>query len=136
VAAAVVLTVRLSGRRGRDPSGAGRRGVARDGGLDPRALERRADEAEQRGDLDTALRLRFRAGLLRLDDAGAVRLGPGLTNAAISRTLRSPRFDELADDFDEVAYGGRSATETDVTTARSGWPEVVDHARAVSGTRR
>ena len=32
-------------------------------GLEPDELERRADEAERRGDLDTALRLRFRAGL-------------------------------------------------------------------------
>ena len=47
---------------------------------------------ERRGDLDAALRLRFLAGLVRLDDAGVVRLRPGLTNGAVSRTLRSPRL--------------------------------------------
>src|SRR5207253_4249275 len=34
---------------------------------DPRELERAADEAERGGDLERALRLRFRAGLLRLE---------------------------------------------------------------------
>jgi hypothetical protein len=61
-----------------------------------------------------------------------VRLRPGLTNAAVSRTLRSPRFDELAGHFDEVAYGGRPATESDVATARSAWPAVVEGARSTS----
>jgi hypothetical protein len=134
---AVILTVRLS-------AGRGRQRFARDGsadlldgeGLDPDELERRADEAERRGDLDTALRLRFRAGLGRLDDVGVVRLRPGLTNAAVSRALRSRDFDGLANDFDEVAYGGRPATTTDVTTARSTWPTVVSTARSTVGANR
>ena len=53
----------------------------------------------------------------------------------MSRTLRSPRFDELAGQFDEVAYGGRSATESDVATARSAWPTIVETARTTSGAR-
>ena len=134
VATAAVLTVRLSARRGRQRFPGGRRGPAGDDGLHPDELERRADEAERRGDLDAALRLRFRAGLARLDGAGVLRLRPGLTNAAVSRTLRSPRFDELATDFDEVAYGGRRATESDVATARAGWPAVVDTARTRAGS--
>jgi hypothetical protein len=101
-------------------------------GLDPDELERRAADAEGRGELDTALRLRFRAGLLRLADAGVLRLRPGLTNAAVSRTLRSRRFDELALDFDEVAYGGRPATPDDVAAARSGWPAVLEAARSTA----
>jgi hypothetical protein len=133
VAAAAVLTIRLSAGRGRQRFAAGRRVSAGDDGLDPDELERRADEAERRGDLEAALRLRFRAGLGRLDDAGVVRLRPGLTNAAVSRTLRSARFDELAGHFDEVAYGGRPATESDVATARSAWPAVVEGARSTSG---
>ena len=136
VVIAVVLTVRLSAGRGRQLLAGGRRVATGDDGLDPAELERRAEEAEHRGDLDTALRLRFRAGLGRLDDAGLVRLRPGLTNAAVSRALRSPGFDELAGDFDEVAYGGRPATETDVATARSTWPTVVETARATGGGRR
>jgi Domain of unknown function (DUF4129) len=136
VVIAAVLTVRLSANRSRPRlPGGGRRGSPEDG-LHPDELERRAEEAERRGDLDAALRLRFRAGLGRLADAGAVRLRPGLTNAAVGRTLRSPRFDELAGDFDEVAYGGRPATTDDVATARSTWPAVVETARSTVATRR
>lgn len=136
VAAALVLAVRLSSGRGRQRFAAPRLIGDDEDGLGPDELERRADEAERRGDLDAALRLRFRAGLARLDDAGVVRLRPGLTNTAVSRTLRSLEFDELASDFDEVAYGGRPATTADVTTARSTWPAVVATARSTTGARR
>ena len=135
VVAAAVLVARLSAGRSRSRFAGGRRGFDADDGIDPDELERRAEEAERVGDLDAALRLRFRAGLLRLAEAGVVRLRPGLTNGTVSRALRSPRFDELAGDFDEVAYGGRPATGTDVATARSAWPAVLDSARAGSGAR-
>jgi uncharacterized protein DUF4129 len=137
VVAAVFITLRLSAGRGRQQFARRRSaGLLHDEGLDPDELERRADEAERRGDLETALRLRFRAGLGRLDDAGVVHLRPGLTNAAVSRMLRSADFDELANDFDEVAYGGRPATAADVTTARSTWPAVVTTARSTVGAGR
>jgi hypothetical protein len=136
VIVAVVITVKLSSGRGRQRFAAARRSTHEEDGLDPEELERRAEEAERRGELDLALRLRFRAGLLRLDDAGVVRLRPGLTNAAVSRVLRSPRFDELAGDFDEVAYGGRPATPAQVATSRTAWPTLVETARSASGARR
>ena len=136
VALAVVLTVRLSSGRDRRRFADGRRLAGSEEGLEPDELERRADEAERGGDLDAALRLRFRAGLARLDDAGVVRLRPGLTNAAVSRALRSPGFDALVGDFDEVAYGGRPATTTDVSSARSTWPAVVETARSSRGAGR
>jgi hypothetical protein len=134
VIVALVITVKLSSTRGRQRFAAARSPHDEEG-LDPEELERRAEEAERRGDLDIALRLRFRAGLVRLDDAGVVRLRPGLTNAAVSRMLRSPRFNELAGDFDEVAYGGRPATATQVATARTAWPALVETARSGSGAR-
>ena len=136
VVAAVVITVKLSSGRGRQRFGSARGNGHDEDSLDPEDLERRAEEAERRGDLDLALRLRFRAGLVRLDDAGVVRLRPGLTNAAVSRLLRSSRFDELAGDFDEVAYGGRPATAAQVATARTSWPTLVETARSASGARR
>jgi hypothetical protein len=134
VIAALIVAVRLSSARGRQRFAS--RGVIGDDehGLGPDELDRRADDAESRGDLDAALRLRFLAGLARLDDVGVVRLRPGLTNAAVSRALRSGDFDGLANDFDEVAYGGRPATSDDITAARSTWPGVVATAR--SGARR
>jgi hypothetical protein len=128
VAAAAVSAVRLSAFRDRRrfPAGGPRRGEL---GLDPDELERRAEDAEREGYLEIALRLRFRAGLGRLDQAGVVRIRPGLTNSAVSRAVRSRRFDTLAGEFDEVVYGGRAATEGDVASARAGWPAVVEEAR-------
>jgi Domain of unknown function (DUF4129) len=96
---------------------------------DPARLERDADTAEQRGELDRALRLRFRAGLLRLDAAGIVRFRPSLTTGQVGRRLRQPAFDDLAVVFDEVAYGGRRASAGDVRAARAGWPRVLASVR-------
>ena len=98
-------------------------------GLSPEELDRRAEEAERRGQLADALRLRFRAGLLRLDGLGAIDLRPGLTNAAAARLLGSRRFDRLTVDFDEVVYGGRRATSGDVALSRAEWPRVLEEAR-------
>ncbi len=130
VITALIAALRLSSGRGRQRFAA--QGLIGDDehGLGPDELERRADDAERRGDLDAALRLRFLAGLARLDEAGVVRFRPGLTNTAVSRALRSRDFDGLANDFDEVAYGGRPATTDDVTTARTTWPAVVATARS------
>ncbi len=96
---------------------------------DPAELERLADEAERRGDLEVALRLRFRAGLLRLGRARALPLRPSLRTREARRALGSARFDRLARDFDEVVYGGRPPREADVEAARSEWPQVVAEAR-------
>ncbi|MGH9283235.1 MAG: DUF4129 domain-containing protein, partial [Acidimicrobiales bacterium] len=128
VVVAVVVASRLLRDRGRERPGR-RAGFATNAVTDPGELEALADEAERRGQLAEALRLRFRAGLVRLDLLGALELRPGLTNRAVARTLRSSRFDELAVDFDEVVYGGRPATADDVGQARSGWPLVLQEAR-------
>ena len=89
ILAAVVLMIRLSNGRGRQQFTRGGGSISDEEGLDPDELERRAEEAERHGDLDRALRLRFRAGLVRLDEAGVVRLRPGLTNSTVGRALRS-----------------------------------------------
>jgi len=94
----------------------------------PRELERLAAEAEERGDLQEAVRLRFRAGLVRLDDKGAIRLRASLTTGEVARRLESPPFERLATDFDEIVYGGRTAEAGDVEVARSEWPRVVEGA--------
>jgi Domain of unknown function (DUF4129) len=99
-----------------------------DGGTprdDADALERDAADAERRGDLDRAVRLRFRAGLLRLDDRGAIDYRPSLTTTEVRTVLGSEPFDHLARTFDEVTYGGSPADENDVAAARANWPRVV-----------
>jgi hypothetical protein len=92
------------------------------------ALEREAEEAERAGDLDRALRLRFRAGLLRLGDRGAIAYRPSVTTGEVRRALGSQTFDELAGTFEHVAYAGQPASAPEVDQARREWPRVVEDA--------
>jgi hypothetical protein len=91
----------------------------------PEELERAAVAAERDGALDRAVRLRFTAGLLRLDAAQAIELAPSSTTGAVGRALRSPRFDALAEAHDAIAYGGRRAAPEDAAAAREQWPVLV-----------
>lgn len=95
---------------------------------DPDALERAADEAERDGDLARAVRLRFRAGLLRLGGRGVIRYRPSVTTGEVRRALASTRFDDLAGTFEAVAYGGKSADRPDVDAARREWPQVLEES--------
>jgi hypothetical protein len=135
VAAAVVLAAGIGGMltvRRRDLAvvggGGGWRGGA--GRESPESLERQADRAERSGDHETALRLRFQAGLLRLDAAGVLRYRPSLTTGAVTRQVRSTTLARLATTVDEVVYGGRPASPDDVEAARRSWPDVLAEARA------
>ncbi len=90
------------------------------------ALERAADTAERDGDLDQALRLRFRAGLLRLGDRGAIAYRPSVTTGEVRRALGSVRFDDLAGTFEAVAYGGRAADPPALDSSRREWPHLLE----------
>jgi len=92
---------------------------------DPRALEREADRAERDGDWERAVRLRFRAGLLRLDRRRVIAYRPSLTTGEVARAVDSPAFKEVGDRFDAIAYGGRPAEREDAEHARRGWAEVL-----------
>jgi hypothetical protein len=91
----------------------------------PASLERAADRAEREGDLETALRLRFRAGLLRLDARQAIAFRPSISTREVSRALNSPEFDQLAALFDGVVYGGEEASREDLERSRRGWDAVL-----------
>jgi hypothetical protein len=128
VALAVFVATRLAARRTAYEAGLVVRSArARSG--DPAALERLAEEAERRGDLEVAVRLRFRAGLLRLARTKALPERPSLRTGEARRALHSRRFDRLARDFDEIVYGGRAPSPDDVATARSEWPQVLEEVR-------
>jgi hypothetical protein len=125
-AVAALVALRLARRRSGGPVRArAERGAAAAG---PGALERLADEAEQRGDHETALRLRFRAGLLRLDRLRVLPFRESLTSGEVARRLRSPEFDRLARSFDEVVYGRRPPRREDAEEAREGWRRVLAEA--------
>jgi Domain of unknown function (DUF4129) len=129
VGLAILVAMRLARRRSlheRGGEGVWARGERPE---DPQALEHLADEAERRGDLEVALRLRFRAGLLRLGRARVLELRPSITTVEVRRALRSRRFDGLARSFDEVVYGRRSPRAQDVAAARTEWPLVLEEAR-------
>jgi hypothetical protein len=96
--------------------------------IDPRELEQQADEAERRGELEAAVRLRFRAGLLRLGRKEVIPLRESLTSGQVRRLVRLQEFDRLARDHDEIAYGARTARSEDAEAARTGWPVVVAKA--------
>jgi Domain of unknown function (DUF4129) len=96
---------------------------------DPAALEREADRAAAAGEWETAVRLRFRAGLLRLDARELIEYRPSLTTGEVSETIFSPAFDRVGADFDEIAYGGRPAGEADEAASREGWERVLSEAR-------
>lgn len=101
-------------------------------GEDPAALERAARAAEERGAFADAVRLRFRAGLLRLGSRDAIEYRPSLRTAEVSRQLHSPQFDSLSDTFDRIAYGGEPAEPADADEARDGWRDLL----AGTGERR
>jgi hypothetical protein len=126
--AAVVAAVQAVRRRNTAVVRAGQ-GVRQAAQLDPDQLDRQAAEAEQLGELERALRLRFRAGLLRLDQAGAIRFHDGVTSQQLAADLRSAEFDQLRTTFDEVVYGRRPAVPPDLEQARARWPELLAEAR-------
>ena len=123
VAAAAVIARLFLTRRVRAAT-AERQLAAAARGEDPRSLDRRADAAEAAGDLEAALRLRFRAGLLRLDARGAIVFRPSISTYEVRRKLASDDFDALAAAFDDIVYGGREASPDDVDAARERWPRV------------
>jgi uncharacterized protein DUF4129 len=92
---------------------------------DPHALERAAGEAERAEQWERAVRLRFRAGLLRLDRRKVLVYRPSLTTGEVARTLKVPAFDEVGSRFDEIAYGGRAAEREDAEASQQGWKDVL-----------
>lgn len=128
-AAAALISLRLVGRRSPGARHRARSFGAEGESLDPDQLEREAEVAAGAGDLDHAVRLRFVAGVLRLDRAGVITYRASLTTGQLRARLASGSFAELAAAFDEIAYGGRPACEADVRASTEVWPRVLAEAR-------
>jgi Domain of unknown function (DUF4129) len=126
VSAAVLITRNLGNRRAREIELRIMREQLLARGADPAELDREAERAAQEADFATALRLTFRAGLLRLDERGRIRYWPGLTSAEVADLLASPEFEALASRFDEVVYGHRTATAVDFDQAQQGWDKLLN----------
>lgn len=132
VVAIVAFAVWRAVRRSRavDEAAAGGGAPGGPGELGAETLERQAAEADRRGDHSLAIRLRFRAGLVRLDAARAITLRPSLTSGQVARQIRRADLDELAVTFDAVAYGGRVGRPDQSEQARLTWPRIVAEAGA------
>lgn len=130
VAVAILVAARLGGRRNLRAESERARERPRPR-VDPAALERAADDAEAGGDFAGAVRLRFRAGVLRLARAGVIETAASLTSGQIRRAVAAPEFAELASAFDRIVYGRRPATAADAAAARDRWQRVL----ASSGAR-
>jgi hypothetical protein len=125
-----LASLRVARRRGRRLSsfGPAHGGHLRE--VDPDVLDRQAAEAEAAGHLDDAFRLRFLAGLIRLDRAGVVELRPSLTSGGLRRQVPSPALRHLTTTFDEIVYGGRPAEPDDVAEAHAGWRRTLEDVKA------
>ena len=95
----------------------------------PDDLEAEADDLAAKGAFAAAVRLRFEAGLLRLERAGLIANQRTSTDAELAIRIGSPTFDGLALRHEAVAYAGEVADEDDVLQARTGWQRVPDEAR-------
>lgn len=94
-------------------------------GTDPAELERMAGTAHDDGRYSESIRLRFVAGLLRLDAGGRIDFYPGLSNSSISAELADPGFDMVADQFDRVVYGRTEAGPDDARRAEAEWARLL-----------
>ena len=126
VLAAVLITRNLGHRRAREIEHRIMREQLLARGADPAELEREAERAASEDDFATALRLKFRAGLLRLDERGRIRYWPGLTSAEVADLLESSEFEALARRFDQVVYGHQTATAVDFDQARQSWETLLN----------
>lgn len=115
---AIVVYVVIRTRVGRIARGHGKKAVFHAGATRGAADHRRAaEQAAARGDLDTAVRERFRAIVRELETRGVLdeRSGRTADECAVLAGERLPdRAGELraaATVFDDVVYGGRTATD-------------------------
>jgi len=123
VVAGVLVGVLLVRRRTRPGRAAGT-AKATETEADPDALDRAAAEAEGSGDYETAVRLRFRAGLLRLARRGLLARYDALTDRQLSTQIGSPTFGSLAGRHEAIVFGRDPATALDAADARERWPRV------------
>ena len=93
-----------------------------------KTLEQTADGAAAAGDYERAIRLRFQAGLIRLEKVGVLEYHEQLTTGHVADLLNNGRFDGIAKSFDAIAYGARTADVDDYQHAAQTWPIVISEA--------
>lgn len=123
-----LVAVLLIRRRAGAPAGTGPTltGAA---GVDPSELEREADRRAEAGDFAGAVRLRFEAGLRRLEQEGLLAEPDVRTGHQVAVRIGSPTFEGLAEQHEAIAYAAAPAGAPDDERAQRDWPVVPDEAR-------
>ena len=93
--------------------------------LDPVDLEAQAQAAAGEGRYGAAVRLRYEAGLVRLDREGRVVLRRDTTPYGAAAQVGDPILDALTATFVDVVYGEREATAAEDHEAALGWGELL-----------
>lgn len=125
IAIGVLIGVLLVRRRSRVKRAEPTTDIDAPGGEDVGMLEAAADAAEARGDLEEAVRLRFRAGLSRLESVGVIASRLVTTTGQVREAVQNPTFDSLAERHEAIAYAGQPASPADAGSARERWPRVI-----------
>lgn len=97
---------------------------------DAAGLERLAAEAAEQGRYDDAVRLQFRAGLLRLDDLEVIDFEPTIPTGAVRTAVRLTEFDDVAAQFERVAYSDYEASSDDLPAQATGWRAILGRLQA------
>jgi len=109
------------------------RGGSLSSGEEPGALEVEATAADAAGDFERAVRLRFRAGVLRLVRQGSVVDERARTDRQLTVLVSSRTFEQLARSHERIVYGREPAVAEDSSTARQQWPRALAEARSAGG---
>ena len=96
---------------------------------DPTDLEREADRMAGQGDFAGAVRLRFAAGLRRLETDGLLTEADIRTGQQVAASIGSPAFERLATQHEAIAYAAASAGAGDDERAQRDWVVVPREAR-------
>ena len=112
----LIASIRQGGRRGL------KRPLSQDEPADPEELEAAAQGAEEDGQHLEAIRLLFRAALLRIERAEEKRLRAGLTNRELMRRYRSSPLRDplqlLVETIDRKWFGGETCESADYQRCR------------------
>ena len=133
IAVGVAAGVVLARRRARVAQPERAHGAPSHVAEDPDEIDRRAGAAERAGEHEAAVRLHYRAGLIRLARAGVVADAGTRTDRQLSTLLDSRTFDGLARRHEAIVYAGERATSEDASAASEQWPRLL---LEVGGRRR
>jgi hypothetical protein len=97
--------------------------------LDPADLEAQAERLAVGGDYAGSFRLRFEAGLMRLESIGLIAGQRTRTDADLTDHIGSAAFDRLARRHEAITFAAQPASERDDIQARTDWPQVPQQAR-------